>query len=330
MAKSEKVLYRAWRDSTTWLLNSFAAWILAPIVTVGCGVLVALFIPTNASLRTQSVYGAIGAFIGLVLFVLAIYLIHLIITPYHLLNETRTENEKLKQEQDKLNQEYTRKINEIRINDPIVLEAQKKHLEDVKSQLKVFTEHFIPIELKYHTYYRDYPYQDLNMIQKHLPDNKFWGNVDIFKSKVLECDSILKELEREIRSKAETEVATQDETKTQHIMPNFWKTVIEVALKPDNFHRYDLIDQPPLIQIWANDVISVGIESEKKHREFINIYSQDNRCIKLAPLLEELRILRENILTRIQFCIGDSEYIHSHCARCPIEQQASHKEGLQT
>jgi hypothetical protein len=156
--------------------------------------------------------------------------------------------------------------------------------------------------------------------------------VTTFKNKALECDKMLNEIEREIRDKAESEVATQDEKQAQHITPNFWKTVLLVSIKPDNEHRYELVyHQGSLVsQIWAGNFISLGIESEKKHREFIGIYSQDKRCKNVALLLLELDILKDEIHKRIRRCIEDSEYIHSYCVRCPTEQRVSHKGGSET
>jgi len=100
--KREAVPNRAWKDTKAWLLNSFVAWILAIIIPVGCGVLVSLFIPTDATPWNQAAYGAIGALIALFLFVCVAYLVQLVITPYRQRNEARAEVMQRKQEYEDL------------------------------------------------------------------------------------------------------------------------------------------------------------------------------------------------------------------------------------
>ena len=155
--------------------------------------------------------------------------------------------------------------------------------------------------------------------------------MDSFKNKALEYDSILEELGKEIRNKTESEVAPIGDdvySKGKHVTPYFIKSVIELSSSKDKTNRYEWLDGQGW-QLWAGNVISVGIESGEKHRELISVYSRDIRLLKASLLLMELRILRDDIFTRIDRCIGDSEYIHPHCVRCPIEQRASRKEDSQ-
>jgi len=95
MHQWESAPRRTWKDTKAWLLSSFIAWILTPLISLGCGVLTALFISKEATLLTQAIYGAIGAIVGLILFIALVYLIHLVITPYRQRNEARTEVESL-------------------------------------------------------------------------------------------------------------------------------------------------------------------------------------------------------------------------------------------
>lgn len=68
------------------------------IVTVGSGVLVALFLPTNPTPLRQAVYGGVGALIALFAILAVIYLAHLvIITPYRQRDEAIAELTKITQ-----------------------------------------------------------------------------------------------------------------------------------------------------------------------------------------------------------------------------------------
>jgi hypothetical protein len=88
---------RAWKDTKTWLLNSFLAWILATIIPAGCGVLVALFAPISMTHLNQAGYGVVGALGGLIIFVCAAYLVYLMITPYRQRDEARHQIEQLEE-----------------------------------------------------------------------------------------------------------------------------------------------------------------------------------------------------------------------------------------
>jgi len=110
--KWETVPHRAWKDTRAWLLGSFVGWILMIVMPAGCGVLVALFTPINASLVSQAVYGAIGAIIALLAVISITYLIHLTLTPYKQRNEARDELQELqfkqgeREKQDELHFEF--------------------------------------------------------------------------------------------------------------------------------------------------------------------------------------------------------------------------------
>jgi membrane protein implicated in regulation of membrane protease activity len=93
--KSETAPQRAWKDTKNWVLSSFIAWLLASIITLGSGALAAIFIPTNASLVRQSIYGAIGGLVALVLFLIISYLTFLLVAPYRQRNEARSELAKI-------------------------------------------------------------------------------------------------------------------------------------------------------------------------------------------------------------------------------------------
>jgi DNA-binding HxlR family transcriptional regulator len=94
--KWETASHRAWKDTKNWVVSSFIAWILAFIITVGSGVLAAIFIPTTASIFKQSIYGAIGAVIALASFLVITYVILLLAAPYKQRDEARLELNKMK------------------------------------------------------------------------------------------------------------------------------------------------------------------------------------------------------------------------------------------
>lgn len=98
--KLETAPQRAKDDTRKWLLNSFIAWILAPIITLGGGVLSALFLAIKAIPVSQAIYGAIGALSALALFILIVYLVHLIIAPYRQRNEAREYVDTLEKERE--------------------------------------------------------------------------------------------------------------------------------------------------------------------------------------------------------------------------------------
>ena len=332
MKSTMKITYSAWEDTKKWLQNHIIAYLLAFFVPGGGTVLATLVIPATMNITLAALYGFIGGMVGLLLMISITYATQCVLVvkkqrndATNKVNELTQEVEKLTKNIEKLNEEHSKHIDEILMNDPIVLDAQKTHHEYVKTELEAFKQHFLEVNLSYRTYYRDYPYQDLDMIKSHFPDKEFWVKVEIFKQEALKFDNIIEDLEKEIRNKTELEVATQDETKNPHVTPNFWKTVIDIAIKPDTFHCYELIPQGNQVsQLWAGNFISVGIESEKKHREFINKYSKDTRIVNLALMLIELPMLREDIIKRIQRCIGDTEYIDYSCSRCP-KQRVTHK-----
>jgi hypothetical protein len=63
----------------------------------------------------------------------------------------------------------------------IVVEAQKQHLEKVRTQLIALSKNFKEIDLKLNNHYTDYiPINE--DIRSHLTDNSFWQNVDSFKA----------------------------------------------------------------------------------------------------------------------------------------------------
>jgi len=68
------------------------------IVTVGSGVLVALFLPANPTPLKQAIYGGVGALITLLVVIIVVYLIHVLtVTPYRQRNEALAELAKIAQ-----------------------------------------------------------------------------------------------------------------------------------------------------------------------------------------------------------------------------------------
>ena len=203
----------------------------------------------------------------------------------------------------------------------IIVEAQKQHLEKVRTQLLALSKNFKEIDLNRNNYYADYTPINED-IRSHLPDGSFWQNVDSFKASDDEFKIIYKALYVEIKSKGESEIGSLDDSDSggTHITSNFITTIIELAVKiclgePDDYHRYEWIPSVSK-ETFGGNFISVGIHSETKLRKLVQTYAKDKRCEQLAAAVKGLRPLREDILSRITKCVDDDEYIHYFCSRC--------------
>ena len=134
--------------------------------------------------------------------------------------------------------------------------------------------------------------------------------------------TIYVELYNEVKCKGESEMGSVDDSDSGgiHITSNFITTIIELAVKirldePDDYHRYEWIASVSK-EAFGGNFISVGINSEIKHREFVQAYGKDKRCEQLAAAVKQLRPLRGDILNRISECIDEDEYIHYFCSHC--------------
>lgn len=217
-----------------------------------------------------------------------------------------------------------------RLPQELINKAQEEHLAGVRLHLGRFMEHFLDIDLNLRTYYRDYGQEDTVIteeIHSHFPDATFWQQVQTFKEKASQADSILEGLDKEIQSRSESEVAPlgDRDSKGQCITPIFPKTIVTLAVSSclgqlDEFHIYEWMPQQSW-ETYGGNVIAVGIKAETKHRELVSIYTKDKRCEILAELVKDLRVLRKSIFNRMQRCIDDNEYIHHFCSRC-------HRQGM--
>jgi len=83
----ENIPRQALKNTVTWLFASIPGWILNTVGPIVSGIVVALFVPQNATLLTQSIYGAIGAVIALVIIFSITYIVYLWIVPFRQRNE---------------------------------------------------------------------------------------------------------------------------------------------------------------------------------------------------------------------------------------------------
>jgi heme exporter protein D len=329
----ESSLRKAYKDTEACLNYLWYQLILGGAFLIfGIG---ALLLTLDDGILRAGVIGLVAAFLALVLTLAFTFLVMLVLAPYRQRNETIREVEKRDQRIAKLEQQI-RDSREPRLPQDLINKAQEKHWDGVEAHLKQFLNHFLEINLQLRTYYRDYGEEDevINEeIRSHFPNVGFWQEVEDFKKTAFQADSILEELDAEIRSKSESEVAALGDTnsKEQCITANFLKMIVELAIssclgKPDTFHKYEWLPEQSW-QTYAGHVIAVGIKGETKHQEYVDFYTKDERCENLATLVKRLRLLRASILNRMQRCIGDAEYKFYFCSRCPVKKQANHDEG---
>jgi hypothetical protein len=137
------------RESLCEYIQSFGKWVWAVVIDYIFGAVGVYQTITSVTTLSRIGWG--------IIFVLAFT-----IPPFIAFHLLRLQRDKLIQ-----------KVNETQLNDPIVLKAQEKHLENVKAELEQYNQHFMPIAIECRPHYRDYPYQDFDMLQKHMPDSEF-------------------------------------------------------------------------------------------------------------------------------------------------------------
>jgi hypothetical protein len=77
-----KVVKRAWADTKNWVMGyKFWPYIIGVVFVLVCSLLTTLLTPINANRLTNGLYGLLGGIIALVLFILILFIVHLIITP---------------------------------------------------------------------------------------------------------------------------------------------------------------------------------------------------------------------------------------------------------
>lgn len=205
----------------------------------------------------------------------------------------------------------------------LVNKDQEKHWQDVESHLVALEQPFSDIDLNDGPFYRDFSCDEniTEEMHSHFRDTAFWQNVNNYNEKANKANSIQKDLVEEIMHEA-LKVAPLEDIwleQEQCITPYYVFSVIDISLgKVVRFiQRYNWDE---LIQTLAcqGSFISKGINSEKKHRELVEIYSKDERVKSLSDTITELRNLRGEILTRLQSAINDNEYKYSFCSKCPL------------
>jgi len=101
--KSEAAPKRAWKDTTSWLLNSIIAWVVVAIVGGGMS---GLFIPSDNALISRIGFGILGAAVTIILIVVITYITHLIIVPYRQRNDALKQRDNARNQISKLQDSY--------------------------------------------------------------------------------------------------------------------------------------------------------------------------------------------------------------------------------
>lgn len=205
----------------------------------------------------------------------------------------------------------------------LVNKDQEKHWQDVESHLAGLEQPFNDIDLNGWPFYRDFSCDEniTEEMHSHFRDTVFWQNVNNYNEKANKANSIQKDLVEEIMHEA-LKVAPLEDIwleQEQCITPYFISSVIDISLgkviRLIRRYKWDEVTQTLRCQ---GTFISTGINSEKKHRELVEIYSKDERVKSLSDTITELRNLRGEILTVLQSAINDKEYKYSFCSKCPL------------
>jgi hypothetical protein len=200
---------------------------------------------------------------------------------------------------------------------------QEKHWQDVESHLAAIEQPFSDIDLSGWPFYRDFSCDEKTTeeMQSHFRDTVFWQNVNNYNEKANKANSIQKDLVEEIMQEA-LKIAPFEDIwleQEQCITQYFVSSVIDISLgriiRFIRRYRWDELAQGLTCQGFF---ISMGINSEKKHRELIETYSQDERVKSLRDMIAELSSLRSEILTKLKSAINDKEYKYSFCSKCPL------------
>ena len=339
-------LYRTQKDAKQWLLSSFISWILACVVPLGCGVFSALFIPTKASILTQAVYGAVGALAGLILFILVVYLVHLVITPYRQRNEARTEIEKLTQERDRLNQEHTSQINEMqkKLNDPILGEKQKIHIGHVEELILIWAESLsiTPISLVFPGTLADIDNLKkntrFNCLRGHLPFDELWQNYSDWDLKILEyldkCKKLRSEIEASWEIKGTKKTGSFDYTILKMVEGE--KFIFKMSYGFD--HNLQELEHQSLTAngirvVLGNEFSMNGTYKEindddecrqqvicKEFLEVANYFSNKPLTMEIKQLALDLKDLQLDMIRSLHEIEERADHVIRHCPSCPQKE----------
>ena len=169
------------------------------------------------------------------------------------------------------------------------------------------------------------------VVRGHLPEKEFWVRVDQFAQKAALADQLREDLLQEIRREAELEVAPMGKAGGQDasfITTSFVDKVMSYALashldddrKPNYQWREQSGHPVAVILILDGLEIAGGSQLEDFHRALIKRYRDDDRVVRAATQIRDLRSLREQTLASVDQCLDAREYVHYLCPNCPAAQ----------
>jgi hypothetical protein len=198
----------------------------------------------------------------------------------------------------------------------IIIGDQKEHLAAVETYLERLRGHFPEVTATWGVHLSDIKGE--NQLRSHLKkDVVFWQNVDMYEENRKRAHSLYKQLYNEIESKV-SRIAPRDPFREIHTTGSFTQTVIaacadEFLLPP----KYEWIEATHA-QLFGNMVISVGIESEKEHRNLVDYYKAEGGCSKLKSLCKILNDSRVPILEAIERALQVRAFRYDYCDECPL------------
>ena len=83
--KLSSYIRKAWEDTQNWVIGyKFWPYIIGAIFVLVCAMLTTIFTPIDATRLINGFYGLLGGILALAIFVLIIFVVHLILTPSRL------------------------------------------------------------------------------------------------------------------------------------------------------------------------------------------------------------------------------------------------------
>jgi hypothetical protein len=185
---------RAWIDTKESSIgNNFKTWLIVGIIlAVFTPMITALLTPLNTTRLLNGIYGFIGALLGLGFAILLVYLYHLMRAPCRQRNEARKKVDELVLKSSKISQEHIEQVNVLqkKINEPILQEKQKEHIEKIKEMINgLLTELVIPeISSEIFDIEKTKIRNSLffNSYKKHLASDELWEDFTNWDIKIVE------------------------------------------------------------------------------------------------------------------------------------------------
>jgi hypothetical protein len=197
----------------------------------------------------------------------------------------------------------------------IVNKDQGKHREEIEQYLQNFKASFPEIAVTWGTFQCNIKGE--GQLKWHLDDTVFWQTVDIYKDNVSQANFIHDQLFHEILLKTNqiAPLESMFDSQKQHVFLIFTHSIIALCVGGEWSNTDYIWEEDTQSQRFGGIVISHGVKSENEHRELIELYKKDERCIKLKSIAEKLIEDRIAILNKID-SIGYNRY--ALCPDCPL------------